>query len=457
MSSMGMGAVGIDWTNNLWNCDTFDCRNPNVWELMNDTQLAFGVWQGLRGEGFTVPPALLLMGLDNGPVASMQAIEQQLQWTQSVILQNASAGAAQAMLTDPVTGQPLVVLFDGSLKDHTGQSSIGEWGVRWMGSQLQSRPSAAEDLGYWSWMDGVEDAVITPLPPAQRSPDDEQGSVTVACAFFGTEGWLGTSSLGKRGGATLIESFLGVNARVGRRGDGAGSMNIRYLWVNQWNEFAGQANGGGYGPDKNDYVDIYSSEMGNDMEPTDLRSCGYRRPGIACGGYGWRQMNLLRFLAAWTRDSSVASNETILAVEYPPVGHALNGSATLALSVIWARFNTSGAPVVPGTGTAGPPPSIITVHEVDQQSGETRVLATQAPKALSSTAPHLGNTTGTAVTVASPAVCGVDSSALALVSVCVEGYTSTQALRLREDDASYGAQQTKAPVCVEHAVACGIA
>lgn len=450
--SAGMAAVGIDWTNNLWNCNTFACRNPNVWELMNDTQLALGVWQGLREEGVPAPPALMLMGLDNGPVASMQAIEQQLQWTQAAILDNVTAGGAASTLHDPVTGRPLVVLFDGSLANHTATPTIGDWGVRWMGSQLQSRPSAATELGYWSWMDGVEAAVISPLPPAERGPSNEQGSVTISSAFFASGGWLASTALGKRGGATLLESAVDVHARVGRRG-GSGSLNLRYLWVNQWNEFAGQANGGGYGPDKSDYVDIYSAELGNDMEPTDLRSCGYRRPGVACGGYGWRQLNLLRFVAAWAREQAVAANETVLAVSSPPVGFALNGSASLSLGVLWARFDEAGAPALPGAGTAGPPAGAITVEEVEQGTGKAAPLRAvrNAGRAM-----QAANSTATVVTVAAPTVCTQDATAMALVRVCTPAFTTAQPLRLREDDAAYPPVAARQGACVEHAVACGM-
>ena len=70
----------------------------------------------------------------------------------------------------------------------------------------------------------------------------------------------------------------------------------QFLLICQWNEFAGQANGGGIGPNHNIYVDSHSPQLSNDIEPTSLTTCAYKRPNKTCDGYGWQPINLLRVL-----------------------------------------------------------------------------------------------------------------------------------------------------------------
>lgn len=96
-------------------------------------------------------------------------------------------------------------------------------------------------------------------------------------------------------------------------------MLPQFLFVCQWNEFAGellflllmvapfigfagtgQANGQGYGPNHDDYVDSYSAELSNDMEPTSLTACAYARPNTVCGGWCVHCCGLLLLLRAAT-------------------------------------------------------------------------------------------------------------------------------------------------------------
>jgi len=454
LSSASVTNVGVDWTNNLWGCDTFSCRPANAMEIINATQLAVGVWEGMRSsEGIAAPASLLLTGLDNGPKASPQAVQEQAEFAAAALLHNASAGGAASSMHDPVTGDPLLVVFDGSLADHRAETSLAGWAIRWMGSQLQERPSAATQLGYWSWMDGTEAAVITP-PAGAQGPSS--GAVTVSSAFFAGAGWTGAGALGKRGGATLVESLALVGSRTGWL-PGGGGMALRFLFVNQWNEFAGQANGGGYGPNKTDFVDIFSSELGNDMEPTDLRTCGYRRWGVACGGYGWRQLNLLRWGARWAADpAGAAGNETMLFVTWPPVGWAVNSSATVELRVLWALFDDAGMPLLGAAGTGAPPAAVLTVAEVF--AGEPG-LATPLPVLSTGPAATVSNSTppaGTSLVVPAPQACSVDSNGLAVLRVCASGSSSRWPLSLREDDGAAAGTGKAGPACVEHAVACGV-
>lgn len=128
---------------------------------------------------------------------------------------------------------------------------------------------------------------------------------------------------------------------------------MSFVLVNQWNEFAGQPNGGGYGPHHDDFVDSYSSELTNDMEPTDLAACGYKRPNITCGGYGYRQLNLLRLATAVLKEGPGAAlgASTVLLPTSPPTGAVLQGHAEV--NVTWEGLTSKSAVQVQVQGGAG--------------------------------------------------------------------------------------------------------
>lgn len=427
MMRAGVHAVGIDWTNNLWSKTDWSQRDPNVQELINDTQLAMGVWGGMRAtEGLAAPGAVLLLGLDNGPVASVNAINGELDFMRDALLTNVSVGAS-GFLADPTTGQPVVAIFDGTGADHS-TFQRAPWSIRWMASQLQNDPQWASQLGYWTWMDGVAAPIITP----RHSDPSRAEAATAASAYFAGGGWLGSDAAGKRGGATLFNTFSSILARAGRDSSGTAAA-IDFLWVNQWNEYAGQGNGQGYGPNKNIYVDIYSSELGNDMEPTDLRACGYARPGVACGGYGWRQYNLLRFLTAWTMDASVAANENVIFITSPPAGFAINGSSNWTVSTEWIRFDAKGVPTTP---TSVPTPAGAMIFMVDDET-------------LQATPSGPGQ-----VTLPVPTICQLDPHASFVLQAIMldESIASYWPLQLLTDDN----MQSGSPAVVEvdHFVTC---
>jgi len=66
----------------------------------------------------------------------------------------------------------------------------------------------------------------------------------------------------------------------------------RVILLHQFNEFAGQAESHSYGPDRDIYVDSYSVELSDDIEPISL-TAGYRGDQ---GGWGFHYLNLTRAL-----------------------------------------------------------------------------------------------------------------------------------------------------------------
>lgn len=109
-----------------------------------------------------------------------------------------------------------------------------------------------------------------PTPPPSPLPNIHNEALTTTCAYFSDGGWLAPKARGKRQGATWLQQMAYAT-----------TVRPQVLLVNQWNEYAGQAEGS-----TTEYVDIYNSTLGNDMEPTSLTECAYRRPDDRrCGGW----------------------------------------------------------------------------------------------------------------------------------------------------------------------------
>jgi hypothetical protein len=113
----------------------------------------------------------------------------------------------------------------------------------------------------------------------------------------------------------------------------------RVVHLHQFNEFTGQREGHGRGPDHATYLDAYSVELSDDLEPISLTASGYRGDG----GWGFTYMNLTRALIDIYR--GVAGDTTLLAIGSPLAGKIVSGDA---LSVSWSVI---GAPV-PSTTVA---------------------------------------------------------------------------------------------------------
>ena len=285
---IGIDYLLVDWSNNLWGKDHWRDRAPGVDELIRSTLLLFDTYAQMRKEGVPTPKITLLLGLDNGPTTTMSALNEEMDWVYNHIVENPKYKGLWLYYE----GKPLIVPFNGGGPGFlAGKSPIDQskFTVRWMTSQLQYNPGVAKE-GYWSWMDGS----IHPIPTYH---DGKLEALTITPAFFGDGGWTYPQAIGRRNGATYLEEFKY-----------AMTVHPKFLLICQWNEFAGQAIGAGYGPKHDQFVDCYNVPLSNDIEPTSLTSCAYR----GCGGWGFRYLNLTR--AMITLYKAPTSKRSILVI-----------------------------------------------------------------------------------------------------------------------------------------------
>ena len=301
----GIDFLLIDWSNNLWGKTSWSQRAPNIQELVNSTTLLLDTYAGMRAQGLPTPQVTLLLGLDNGASTTTTALNEEMAWVE----QNYVWNPKYQGLWVRYLGKPLIVIFNGGGPGAlSGQPPISTsaFTVRWMSSQLQLNHLA--DAGYWSWMDGSVDPVVT----------DYQGQpevMTVTPAFFGSGGWTGPAALARLGGTTYLREF----AR-------AMQVRPRFLLINQFNEFAGQPASAPV------HVDTYTEALSDDIEPTSVGDCGY----ASCGGWGFYYLDLTRALVAMYHESHPRS--TLLAVGSPLRDADVCGAS---LPVSWT---TVGAP-----------------------------------------------------------------------------------------------------------------
>ena len=278
----GVNFIYVDWSNHIWGKKHWNERPPNANEIIDATTATLEAYADMRDEGLPVPKVVIMPGLSNGPPTTMEALNEELQW----IYDNYVCNERFAGLWVEYEGKPLIVPLDCAhiaMKDETppvgeGRSQTSRpvddthFTVRWMGTQLQA--SKAEKFGYWSWMDGCLEPIVT-------YHDGAAEVVTPTPAYFGHGGWLYPEARGRRGGTTFLESFKS-----------AMRSRPRFVLFHQWNEFAGQPEGHGYGEKKDIYVDSYSVELSDDLEPVSLTAHAYRGEG----GWGYYYYNLTHAL-----------------------------------------------------------------------------------------------------------------------------------------------------------------
>lgn len=332
----GVDALVVDWTNNCWlpGCDAWEHRSPGIRELVNATDLTFGVYAGLRAaEGWAVPKFIILLGLDNGPTTPLPALYAELDYIATAYLANATAGGAESFVT--LEGRPLVLIFDGTGTPHPGFAH-DNFTIRWMASQLQETPDFAK-RGIWSWMDGT----LEPLVTMNADNASRSEAATLAPAFFAGGGWLNSHlAVGRSGGLTLLSELAAVLGELGGRGGGGSDF---FLNVCQWNEYAGTPEG----PAGTAYEDSYSPDLSNDLEPTSPWAPAYQRPGQvrAGGGYGYRGLNSLALVRALLADPTAADGSAALFILAPAVGDLSNYTdgpgRSVRVSWLAARFDST--------------------------------------------------------------------------------------------------------------------
>ena len=326
----GVDAIVVDWTNNCWLpvCDSWANRSMDTQQIVNSTDLAFGVYAGLRAtEGWDVPRFIILLALNNGGNTAVPALLEELEYIAQHYLANATAGGVDSFVI--LDGKPLVLVFDARGLDHSNVTHAN-FTLRWMASQLQATPDYAA-RGYWSWMDATLDPVLT------IANDSVVEAAVIEPAFFAGGGWLNTSSaVGRSGGLTLLAELSGLVSSTAGRGGALPS----FVNVCQWNEYSGTPEGR---PPAPDYEDCYSPDLSNDLEPTSPWAPAYQRPGNvrAGGGYGYLGLNALAMARAALVSPAVVDNSTVVFVVSPAVGDLSNytTSRTIVVTFVVARFS----------------------------------------------------------------------------------------------------------------------
>ena len=308
---LGVDFIMPDWSNHIWGKQHWDERPDSTNEIIHATSLLLEQLAEMKAEGLPVPKVVLMPGLTNGPPTTMTAMNEQLNWVYNAWVRNPRF----AGLWQNYDGKPLCVVLDTAVLAPKEKTPVDEshFTVRWMSTQLQL--TKHEKLGYWSWMDGS-------LLPVVTYRDGKPEAVTVTPAYFAEFGWTGDKARGRRGGTTYIESFKA-----------ALETHPRVVQLHQWNEFTGQTEGQGYGPNHDRYVDTYSVELSDDLEPVSLTAPGYRG---GKGGWGFYYLNLTRALLDLYRGK--AQSDTVMAVGSPAAHATVSGAQ---LDVEWSLAGRS--------------------------------------------------------------------------------------------------------------------
>jgi len=329
---LGVDFIMPDWSNHLWGKKHWNEADDGARAIVHAATVFLEVLAKMREEGLDVPKVALMPGVSNGPPTTMAAVNEQLEW----IYQNYVLNPRFKGLFQDYDGKPLMIILDtGALgsKEGTAESAFrvpffkqtlgmsekeldafrkvqvpiddSHFTNRFMSSQNQI--TRHHELGFWSWMDGQ-------LEPLVTYKDGKPEAITVTPAFFTPLGWTAPDSYGRRNGTTYIESFnYAIKARP------------RVIFLHQFNEFAGQPEGHGLGVNHDIYLDEYSIEFSDDFEPVSLTAAGFRD---SSGGWGFYYLNLTRALMDVFHDKSGKS--TVLAATVDEIN---NNSIKLSWSV----------------------------------------------------------------------------------------------------------------------------
>lgn len=308
---MGIDWLLLDWSNMLWAKPPWEEHKGSTAELEKSTELLFKTYSDLLKEGHHPPKLVIMLGLQNGPLVphAAERLNGIIAWLDKNFLDN----PAYRDLWLYYHGKPLLtILFNVALPcqeiaRQTAAVKAPRWTVRWMGSQLQD--THVEKCGFWSWMDGPIRQVVT-----YRGGHAEEVVVTPS-SFPMPGGWLDPHAVGRDHGAPYLESW-----------QVAFESRPKFIQIHQWNEFAGQEKGEGYGPHHHIYGDEYDLELSDDIEPTAMDRCGYR----GCGGWGYYYMNLTTALISLFRHET--PDITVLALSSPFEGQVVKKPS---LSLDW--------------------------------------------------------------------------------------------------------------------------
>jgi hypothetical protein len=281
---LGIDWLLLDWSNQLMMAKNEDTHSGADGELERSVALLFHTYAKLAKAGKHPPKLVLMLGM--GDLTRLNA---EIAWTKANFLDKPE----YRNLWLNYDGKPLLAILAGMRPCPTpaGIDAPG-WTLRFIGTQLQD--THQDTCGMWSWMDGPIRQIVT---YKDGLPEE---AVVASASFRWPDGWLGQSANGHLHGYSYLESWkVAFEARP------------RVLQLHQWNEFDGPTT---YAHPGNPYVDIYSAELGDDMEPTSMDACAYR----GCGGWGYYYMNLTKALISLYRNETPGITVLALAGTIPP-------------------------------------------------------------------------------------------------------------------------------------------
>ncbi len=294
LMDMGVDFISADWPIYIPPAEDgsqhWENRSDAANLQIHSTEVTLEVYAQLRDEGYPAPQLVIMPFLGNGPVNSPETVNEELEWLHNHFIRNPRFKGLWVM----VDGKPLIVLLHNTVVPawEAFDTPIDDthFTIRYMGAQLQL--TKVDRHGYWSWMDGTPDPVVT-------YRDGVAEVCTPSAGFFGSRMWLADDAWGRRNGTTLIHTFKT-----------ALKHKPRFVLLHQWNEFTGQLEG--YPYPGNLYGDTYSVELSDDIEPVSLTADGYRGDD---GGWGYKSFNVAQALIALYKEREPET--TVLAV-YPP-------------------------------------------------------------------------------------------------------------------------------------------
>ncbi len=297
MIEAGVDIIQCDMSNNIWDAKQWDGRSSMSNNLIFVNGLMLETLAKMRDEGYDVPKFICLSGV-NYTDNALNVINAQLNYLYQTYINNPRFSD----LWYRYDGKPLIVILDppSFLKDKLDKTDQ-RWTIRPCNVHME-KFSWQRDIGYWSWMD----TYATLVKNAKGEP--EQVTASIGC--FTEKGWKDPLTRGRRGGATFVEDWQTVMKE-----------RPRFVNIHQFQEFAGQIEGEGSGGNPDMYVDSYSVDLSDDLEPVSLTATGYR----GNGGWGFFYQNLCKALVDLYRQAKPET--TVLVVAKPDRRHEVTGNS----------------------------------------------------------------------------------------------------------------------------------
>ncbi len=297
MIEAGTDIIQCDMSNNIWFTDDWNNVSGIVRELLFINELMMETLAKMRDEGIDVPKFMILSGVSWTP-NGLQVVNHQLNALYQLYINNPRYGDIYYKLD----GKPVVLLLDLPGRFHPQLKDIdNRWNIRFASVNMETNVEQREK-GFWSWMDNE----ATSVP----GPDGKPESITASVGCFNGGGWKDPGSRGRRGGATLVEDWQAVLRD-----------RPKHVFIHQFQEFAGQLESQGRGPNRDIFGDSYSVDLSDDIEPTSLTKTAYR----GNGGWGYFYLNLNKALMDMLRQKTPET--TVLVVAKPDRRHEVSGNS----------------------------------------------------------------------------------------------------------------------------------